>query len=134
MISHAVCWMNSSEAINVVRSPAQVEILRAAGAAYVCDSSVDTFAEDRIGDYVWVRPKIVIKPVEGQFFSGQVALFSDPQTTGQVGQYLATINWGDNTAITPGVITYGGGTGFTVAGSHTYAEESTAGGFTKSLL
>jgi 2-methylcitrate dehydratase PrpD len=29
------------------------------------DVTVDTFAEDRIGDYDWLRPKIAIKPVEG---------------------------------------------------------------------
>jgi len=29
------------------------------------DVTVDTFADDRIRDYEWVRPKIAIKPVEG---------------------------------------------------------------------
>jgi streptogramin lyase len=64
-----------------------------------------------------------IAPVEGKLFSGQVAAFSDPQTTGQVGQYSATIDWGDNSTNSTGAITYAGGTAFTVAGSHTYSEE-----------
>jgi NADPH:quinone reductase-like Zn-dependent oxidoreductase len=35
--------------VNVVRSPAQSELLRSAGAAHVCDSSSDTFMDDLIG-------------------------------------------------------------------------------------
>ena len=61
--------------------------------------------------------------VEGQIFNGQVASFSDPQTTGQVGQYSAMIAWGDSTT-SSGVVSYSGGTAFTVTGSHTYTEES----------
>jgi streptogramin lyase len=67
-----------------------------------------------------------ISPVEGQLFTGQVASFSDPQTTGNVGAYSATINWGDSST-SMGTITYLGGTNFSVAGSHTYAEEGTYG-------
>jgi streptogramin lyase len=63
-----------------------------------------------------------INAVEGQLFSGQVASFSDLQTTGAAAQYSATISWADGTTST-GVIRSGGGTTFTVSGSHTYAEE-----------
>jgi len=97
---------------------AQVTITDAGGSKATASATV-TVANAATGSF--------INPVEGQLFSGQVASFSDPQTTGQVGQYSATINWGDNTATTPGVITCLGGTGFTVAGSHTYAEEGTYG-------
>jgi streptogramin lyase len=62
-----------------------------------------------------------INPVEGQPFSRQVATFSDPQTTGQAGQYSASINWGDGTPATVGVIVFEGGTIFSVAGRHIYA-------------
>ncbi len=37
-----------------------------------------------------------------------------------MGQYSATINWGDSTPATSGVVTYEGGTAFAVSGSHTY--------------
>ncbi len=61
-----------------------------------------------------------INAVVGQPFDGQVAYFSDPQTNGDLSQYSASINWGDNTT-TRGVVTYTGGTNFTVSGGHTYA-------------
>jgi len=40
------CIEQSVALVNVVRSAAQAEMLRAAGAVHVCDSSLDTFAED----------------------------------------------------------------------------------------
>ncbi len=54
-----------------------------------------------------------------------VATFTDPGGPEVVGDYAATIDWGDGTTTTSGVITEVGGT-FTVQGSHTYAEESAA--------
>jgi len=51
-----------------------------------------------------------------------VATFTDPGGPEVLGDYSASINWGDNTAATPGTITLNGTT-FTVSGSHTYAEE-----------
>lgn len=43
---HRVCQQEGIPLVNVVRKPAQVELLRAAGAKYVCDSSTDTFSDD----------------------------------------------------------------------------------------
>jgi hypothetical protein len=51
-----------------------------------------------------------------------VATFTDPGGPESVGDYSASINWGDSSATTAGIITFSGGT-FTVSGSHTYAEE-----------
>jgi hypothetical protein len=57
-----------------------------------------------------------------------VATFTDPAGAEALSEYSATIDWGDMSAISDGTITFDSASGtFTVAGSHTYAEE---GGFT----
>src|SRR2546428_120443 len=50
-----------------------------------------------------------------------VATFTDPGGAEAVGNYSASVNWGD-TATSTGSISVSGGT-FTVSGSHNYAEE-----------
>ena len=49
-----------------------------------------------------------------------VASFADPGGPQPVGNYSATIDWGDGTAATPGSVSASGG-GFSVLGSHTYS-------------
>jgi NADPH:quinone reductase len=43
-----LCIQEQIPLVNIVRSPAQAELLRSAGAAYVCDSTSDTFMDDLI--------------------------------------------------------------------------------------
>ncbi len=43
-----VCLEEQIPLVNIVRSPAQVDLLHAAGAAHVCDSSRDTFMADLV--------------------------------------------------------------------------------------
>jgi NADPH:quinone reductase len=43
-----LCVEEKIPLVNIVRSPAQAELLRTAGALYVCDSSSDTFTADLI--------------------------------------------------------------------------------------
>jgi NADPH2:quinone reductase len=43
-----LCIEEKIPLVSIVRSPAQAEVLRTAGAAYVCDSSSDTFTADLI--------------------------------------------------------------------------------------
>jgi hypothetical protein len=64
-----------------------------------------------------------IDATAGQTFLGTVATFTDSNASIPASGLTATINWGDGTATTAGVVTGGNGS-FTVAGSHTY---STAG-------
>jgi hypothetical protein len=55
-----------------------------------------------------------------------VATFTDPAGAEAVGNYSATIGWGDDSTPSDGTITFDSGTGtFTVKGSHLYAEEGT---------
>jgi hypothetical protein len=100
-----------------------------------------------------------ISATAGQQFSGTVASFQDPTTTGDSGTYQATINWGDGTTsigtVTPATTApaavqttsmhkkhHGGhivkpphhmtdlNTGYTVTGSHSYAQ---GGNFTVTI-
>ena len=63
--------------------------------------------------------------VEQGTFSGTVATFTDADQFGQIGDYTVSINWGDSSTPTAGVVTQPGGPGhaFVVSGSHLYAEE-----------
>jgi hypothetical protein len=60
--------------------------------------------------------------VEGASFSGVVASFTDANPNGAAGDYTATITWGDHST-SAGSIGADGRGGFTVSGSHTYADE-----------
>lgn len=52
--------------------------------------------------------------------SPTVATFTDPAGADVIANYTATIDWGDGTPATPGVITAGTGGSFLVGGTHTY--------------
>jgi hypothetical protein len=60
--------------------------------------------------------------IEGSFFTTTVATFTDPGGAESIGDYNASINWGDGTTST-GTITGPDSHGvFSVLGSHTYAD------------
>jgi hypothetical protein len=65
---------------------------------------------------------------EGAALTQTVATFRDPNGAGAAGAYSATIDWGDGTSGTSGTISGPDAGGvFSVTGTHTYAEEQTAG-------
>jgi hypothetical protein len=59
---------------------------------------------------------------EGMPFSGNVASFTDGNPQAPLSDFTATIDWGDGTSTSAGMVTQPGGTGtgFVVSGSHTY--------------
>jgi hypothetical protein len=64
-------------------------------------------------------------------FSGAVATFTDLNPAAPATDFTATIDWGDGTSPTAGLITESGPVGsevFTVSGSHTYANSPSNGG------
>ena len=61
-----------------------------------------------------------INSSEGTIYTGVVARFTDANPRAPIGDFSATIDWGDGT-LTTGDITFGGGR-FEVFGSHTYGE------------
>src|SRR5262249_18283394 len=63
-----------------------------------------------------------VTATEGVTFDGQVATFTDSDTSANASEYAATIDWGDGTPTTTGAISGDAGS-FTVAGSHVYADE-----------
>jgi len=62
---------------------------------------------------------------EGTSFSGDVASFGDPDPNATAAEYTAAIDWGDGTS-SSGTVSGPSGGPFTVAGTHTYAEEGTS--------
>jgi streptogramin lyase len=66
--------------------------------------------------------EVPVRAVEGLAFSGQVATFTDMGGSEPVGNYSATIVWGDGTSSNGQIVSLGGNS-FGVNGSHTYAEE-----------
>jgi hypothetical protein len=63
----------------------------------------------------------------GQSFSGVVATFTDVNSQAAVGDFTATIDWGDGTT-SAGTIVADPKGGFDVTGTHTYANGSQSGG------
>jgi len=57
------------------------------------------------------------------FTNATVATFTDPDPNSVASDYSATIDWGDSTGTTAGVVSGPTGGPFTVKGSHTYADE-----------
>jgi PKD repeat protein len=63
-----------------------------------------------------------VNAVEGASFSGAVASFIDADPNGVASDFSATINWGDQTS-SAGIIAANGSGGFSVTGTHVFAEE-----------
>ena len=63
-------------------------------------------------------------------FNGVVATFTDANPKATVADYTATIDWGDGTPFTTGIVQQGIGTSFTVSGSHSYADSGVTGRYT----
>ena len=57
-------------------------------------------------------------------FTQAVASFTDSNPLVQVGNFLATIDWGDHSTPSPGTIGMNGSGGFQVFGTHTYTTAS----------
>lgn len=62
---------------------------------------------------------------EGVAATVQVATFIDYDNSKTAASFTASINWGDGTAPTAGVVTANAGGGFNVTGTHTYATAGT---------
>jgi uncharacterized protein (TIGR03118 family) len=76
-----------------------------------------------VADAPLVGTAAIFGPTIGAPFTGTVATFSDADPAGTASDYTATINWGDGSPTSAGVIS---GTGpFAVTGSHTYLSAGT---------
>jgi hypothetical protein len=61
----------------------------------------------------------IISATANQSFSGVVASFSDSDLVTPASDLVATVDWGDGTAVTTGTVSGSSGS-FTVSGTHTY--------------
>ena len=77
-----------------------------------------------IADAPLTAAGVTISTTEGAAFSGAVATFTDADPNGEVGDYTAVIQWGDGSSSAGAIAA--GANGFTVSGSHAYAEEGAA--------
>jgi hypothetical protein len=67
---------------------------------------------------------VALGATEGAAVSGVVATFSDADPAAAVGDYTAAITWGDGQS-SAGTVSADGHGGFTVSGTHTYADGGT---------
>ncbi|HEX5308188.1 MAG TPA: hypothetical protein VFW38_03820 [Solirubrobacteraceae bacterium] len=70
-----------------------------------------------------VPTPVTVHPVEGASFSGTVASFADPDTTGKASDYTAKISWGDGAVSEDATLVDDGNGVFHAVGTHTYKEE-----------
>ena len=78
-----------------------------------------------VGDAALSVTGATIASTEGATFTGPVAGFRDANPNATAADFAATINWGDGTAPSNGTIAANALGGFTVSGSHAFAEEGT---------
>jgi len=74
----------------------------------------------RVGDAALAATGKTILSGSGTTFNGAVATFTDADPNGMVGDYSATIDWGDGSPASAGTVSADGSGGFVVSGSHTY--------------
>jgi len=67
-----ICLSDGIALVNIVRKPAQAELLKSAGAAFVCDSSSATFAEDLTSALVATGATIAFDATGGGTLAGQI--------------------------------------------------------------
>src|SRR5262249_37213136 len=89
-------------------------------------STANAMPSASVSDATLTATGTAVSTTEGVNFSGQVASFTDANPTAPLGDFTVTIDWGDGSPATTGIVPQPGGVGttFVVNGSHTYAEES----------
>ncbi|OYV91691.1 MAG: hypothetical protein B7Z73_05355, partial [Planctomycetia bacterium 21-64-5] len=95
-------------------------VINDGGGAAAAATSTAIFA-----DLVVSSSAVAIAPVEGAGVSGAVATFRGSQPGGTAADFTASVLWGDGATTTAAISGTAAG-GYTVSGSHTYAEEGTA--------
>jgi hypothetical protein len=75
-----------------------------------------------VADATLTAAGVTVTPTEGVSFNGVVATFTDANSSATASDFTATITWGDG-ATSTGTVAAGASGGFTVSGTHTYAEE-----------
>src|SRR6202795_1402878 len=69
-----ICLEDGIALVNIVRTPAQVDLLRAQGAAHVCDSSSPTFVQDLIEAFSTTGATLAFDAIGGGKLAGQILM------------------------------------------------------------
>jgi NADPH:quinone reductase len=80
-----LCIQEQIPLVNIVRSPAQAELLRSAGAAYVCDSTSDTFMDDLIEALRATSATLAFDAVGGGVLASRILTCMEAATGAGVG-------------------------------------------------
>lgn len=67
-----ICLKDGVALVNIVRNPAQAELLRGLGAAYICDSSAPNFMADLTAALVQTGATIAFDAIGGGKLAGQI--------------------------------------------------------------
>lgn len=132
-------WGDGQSSAGTVSAAANGGFLVSGSHTYAADGAdtISVIVNDGLGHSTTLssNAKVADAPLTGaaaviRFNPGQtsvnnatVATFTDAGGAEAVGNYHATIDWGDGSAVTAGTISFANGT-FTVAGSHTYASSA----------
>jgi NADPH:quinone reductase-like Zn-dependent oxidoreductase len=89
-----LCLAEQIPLVNIVRSQAQADLLRAAGAAWVCDSSLDTFAADLIEALTATQATLAFDAIGGGRLVSQIlACMEAAASTGaEFSRYGSTVH------------------------------------------
>ena len=88
-------------------------------------STATAFSSANVSDAALHASGTTVRASAGSVFTAAVATFTDDNPFGVVGDFTATITWGDGTPASNGTISVNSGGGFKVNGTHSYAFEST---------
>jgi hypothetical protein len=95
-----------------------ISVQDAGGSSTVINSSAV------VADASLTPSAVTVRPKEGTSFTAVVGNFKDGNSSPDLADFSATIDWGDGTT-TAGTIAANSAGGFKVTGTHTYAEETT---------
>src|SRR5262249_5478816 len=87
-----------------------------------CVSNAKVVNNASVGDAALATSGLSFGTWEGFSLTGPVIIFSDADSNAVVGDFSATINWGDGTSSAGWITTYGT-SGFMANGTHTYLSE-----------
>ncbi len=82
-----ICLQDGIALVNIVRTRGQVDLLRALGAAYVCDSSSPTFVQDLIEAFSTTGATLAFDAIGGGKLAGQILMCMEAALSRKATQY-----------------------------------------------
>lgn len=82
-----LCLADGIDLVNIVRSPQQEELLRSAGANYVCNSTAPTFADDLTAALVATGATIAFDAIGGGRLAGQILTCMETALVASAAEY-----------------------------------------------